>query len=138
MKECIDCKEAYPHDHYYKGSTCAGGRVPRCRACHKRRYPAVKGSVKKDAALWSRYRIRLPDYQRMVDEQGNRCAICQTTNKGRKNSSYWAVDHDHATGAVRGLLCLQCNLDLYVLEQTEWCVSAHTYLETHKLKEVKS
>ena len=42
--------------------------------------------------------------------QGRRCAICRTdTPKGRGT---WHLDHDHATGDVRGFLCQQCNTGL--------------------------
>lgn len=43
------------------------------------------------------------DYDRMLNSQGGRCAIagCNRTPKTRR----FHVDHDHATGAVRALLC---------------------------------
>lgn len=47
------------------------------------------------------------DYQRMLDAQGGRCFVCG--NRPRKTRL--AVDHDHASGLVRGLLCpnSRCN-----------------------------
>src|SRR5690348_16969673 len=43
------------------------------------------------------------DYDRMLEAQGGKCAIagCNRTPKTRR----FHVDHDHATGQVRGLLC---------------------------------
>ena len=44
----------------------------------------------------------------MHDAQGGLCAIC-----GRKQPEKWlAVDHDHETGVIRGLLCSRCNSGL--------------------------
>lgn len=45
------------------------------------------------------------DYQAMLDEQGGVCAICGDP----PGVQALAVDHDHATGYVRGLLCTNCN-----------------------------
>lgn len=44
-------------------------------------------------------------YQRMFAAQGGGCAICGAAPKTRKLH----VDHSHATGAIRGLLCFTCN-----------------------------
>lgn len=46
--------------------------------------------------------------------QGGRCAICGTTPSGRR----LAIDHDHTTGKVRGLLCGSCNTGLGLLGDT--------------------
>lgn len=48
------------------------------------------------------------DYDGLLERQGGRCAIC----RARPRSKRLAVDHNHATGAVRGLLCSRCNHDL--------------------------
>lgn len=57
--------------------------------------------------------------------QGSRCAIC-ATDKARK----WALDHDHATGHVRGILCNKCNLGIGLLRDDPAIVKAAAeYLE---------
>lgn len=49
--------------------------------------------------------ITLDDYNVMVERQRGVCAICQMPENGKS----LAVDHDHKTGIVRGLLCANCN-----------------------------
>ena len=58
--------------------------------------------------------ITLQEYKRMAKQQRNLCAICgksETGTNGRwgKKTLQLAVDHDHNTGRVRGLLCRRCN-----------------------------
>ncbi len=55
--------------------------------------------------------IHLIDYQRMFIEQNGVCAICERpeTVKRRGKVKWLAVDHNHETGHVRGLLCDHCN-----------------------------
>lgn len=63
--------------------------------------------------LWTRYRIRLPDFLRMLDEQDHRCAICSVDfelgSKERTGPNKPVVDHCHSQGHVRGVLCHACN-----------------------------
>lgn len=51
------------------------------------------------------YGLSTADLNRMKAKQRGRCAIC---GRGRR----LMVDHDHATDAVRGLLCFVCNTHL--------------------------
>lgn len=48
------------------------------------------------------------EYARLLAEQGGTCRICKTTPSNR----HLAVDHDHTTGRIRGLLCSRCNVAL--------------------------
>ena len=61
------------------------------------------------------YGITIEDYVRMLEEQGGRCAICRTDEPGGSGSRF-AVDHDHKTGEVRGLLCKNCNTGIGLLQ----------------------
>jgi Autographiviridae endonuclease VII len=49
------------------------------------------------------------EYQAMAERQGHECAICMTPCPSGRDL---CIDHDHLTGAVRGLLCLKCNFAL--------------------------
>lgn len=60
----------------------------------------------------SRYGITVQDYEAMSIAQNHLCAICKLPEtKMRKDGtpSILAVDHNHTTGKVRGLLCVGCN-----------------------------
>lgn len=46
----------------------------------------------------------------MAAKQDGRCAICRRPPSGTtKRQRFLQVDHDHATGTIRGLLCNECN-----------------------------
>lgn len=55
------------------------------------------------------YGLRLGEYAALYAAQGGKCALCLRATGARKRL---AVDHDHATGEVRGLLCGVCNRTL--------------------------
>ena len=59
----------------------------------------------------ARYGITIEQYSAMFDEQKSMCAICNTLSGDGKGQRLH-VDHDHATGKVRQLLCFQCNRGL--------------------------
>jgi hypothetical protein len=69
-------------------------------------------------------------YDEMLAAQGGTCAICHGACP-----TGWrlAVDHDHETGQVRGLLCLRCNSALGLFhEQPERLRSALAYLSADR------
>ena len=55
----------------------------------------------------TRYGITLEEYEHLIEAQHGRCAIC-----GETPTRTLRVDHDHVTGAVRGLLCHACNVGI--------------------------
>jgi len=62
---------------------------------------------------------------RMIDSQSGACAICAQELDGRA----WHVDHNHTTGAVRGVLCVRCNVGLGKLRDSPGNIrSAISYL----------
>lgn len=74
------------------------------------------------------------DYAALLDHQDGRCAIC-----GIIPSEFLqlAVDHDHLTGEIRGLLCTRCNLLIgYLKENVRWLRRSAEYLESPPSRDV--
>ena len=53
------------------------------------------------------YGMSYEEYQCLLEKQNNLCGICKIDqcSTGRN----FAIDHDHRTGRIRGLLCYKCN-----------------------------
>lgn len=56
--------------------------------------------------LETKYGISLEEYLALLEKQNGLCAACNQPEKARRPL---AVDHDHNTGRIRGLLCTHCN-----------------------------
>lgn len=90
---CAGCQSFRDLEDFGKGATT-------CRAC---------ASAKTHGAMVEKvYGITADEYDALLKRQGGKCAIC----RARPKSIRLAVDHDHKSGAVRGLLCSRCNHDL--------------------------
>jgi hypothetical protein len=62
--------------------------------------------------LVAKYGITVEKYDELLIKQNSVCAICgnpETAKSRTGNIRLLSVDHDHTTGAVRGLLCVSCN-----------------------------
>ena len=55
--------------------------------------------------LLKRYGITPQQWERQFDAQGRVCANCGSDDPGQ----YWHTDHDHDSGAFRGIVCQSCN-----------------------------
>ena len=64
------------------------------------------------------YGMTIADYDAMLLAQGGSCAICKSKSAGNKGQ-YFAIDHCHKTGKIRGLLCITCNSRLGWIEWFE-------------------
>lgn len=64
---------------------------------------------KRNAHLLKKYGMSHDDYLVMLARQNNVCAICKTPPRNKRRL---AVDHDHNTQQIRGLLCEDCNRGL--------------------------
>lgn len=97
---------------------------PRCTTHHRAARKAAKKRTaeRRDA---NTYGLGPGDYDRILDHQGGRCAICQRATGATRRL---AVDHDHATGAVRGLLCKTCNTVVLGRYDANALARAITYL----------
>ena len=95
---CMGC-QAYLSP--FKFGKYATERPPaRCRKC--------RSTAAHNERVKAKYGITAEAYQQLLDYQGGACAICLRPSRVRR----LAVDHDHATGRVRGLLCRHCNYEL--------------------------
>ena len=96
------------------------------KTCQKKYAATVNGQQKRrDNFLRSRYNFTLARYNQLFEQQNGRCAICRKpeTASNRFGVRVLAVDHDHKTGRVRGLLCQKCNHALGLLNDSEFLVS---------------
>jgi hypothetical protein len=86
-----------------------------------------------------KYGITPEQYNELLLAQGRRCAICGTDEPGNKKNSAgetrFAVDHDHETQKVRGLLCSFCNNGIgHFRDDVALMARAIAYLEESKEK----
>lgn len=72
---------------------------------------------KRDKHLRKTYGISLVEYAKMVCDQNGLCLICNNPPTGSGRYEELFVDHDHATGRVRGLLCHGCNTALGMVKE---------------------
>ena len=130
-KLCQSCKLDKPTEEFHKSKRNSDGLKPNCKACRKieavvyrTKYPEkVAANTKKwyannpekrkavyrnkgwrDAGVNMTY----PRYLLMLEERGHRCDICKRLDSDLNKAL--AVDHEHKTGLIRGLLCHDCNM----------------------------
>jgi hypothetical protein len=76
------------------------------------------------------YGITLEEYHSKLEQQGDGCAICGIKIPGGNGKNFY-VDHNHATGQVRDLLCHNCNFVIgYAKEDVDILKAVVQYLET--------
>jgi len=104
MKWCPDCEAVKDIGELPRNKNTKIGRAPYCKPCHnaRGRLSKIKVDGSRTYHLKRRYGITAADADEMMAAQGGLCAICRTGAAAQ-------VDHDHATGKVRGLLCFNCN-----------------------------
>ena len=119
-RQCRDCGELKALEEFYFTSAGNGRRENLCRGCKSSRSQENyrKRNVGTNRQYWWKSRGILDfdgsplTHERFLEifrGQGERCAICGTTEPGRFD---WSPDHNHNTGIVRGVLCSSCNLVL--------------------------
>ena len=80
--------------------------------------------------LWKYYKMTPSEFNELWEAQSGKCAICDVAMapRGRAHNSA-AVDHNHENGAVRGLLCRNCNAGIgYLKDDPDRLIAAAEYL----------
>lgn len=133
------------HFPFYYNTNKAGERIVHrrftCRPCKQgsdianSRVRFVTPEIRHDRKVRRRYKrlesqfgITAEQYLEQLAKQAGACAICKKPcPSGRK----LAVDHDHKTGEVRGLLCCNCNRGMGLFFDNSSCLrEAAVYLES--------
>jgi len=87
---------------------------------------------KRGGELKRKFGIGLHEYNLILTEQKGKCACCGIHQN--ELTMNLAVDHDHDTGLIRGLLCGNCNTAIGKLgDNIEGLMKALNYLEKHEL-----
>jgi hypothetical protein len=124
---CNRCSQRLPVTCFvfYKTAHCKRtGRRYRVNHCRRCRWEMLKKTKAKRAdhyrrmgrayKLASLFGMTWAEYDAMHARQGGVCAICRRpeTRRVKGTLSDLCVDHCHATGRVRGLLCQRCNMTI--------------------------
>ena len=163
MKNCSKCRTEKALSDFVKQSTRKGGLHPWCASCRseyrkenrkveservnaynkrKRRenpekvraYARSRYAANKKTYWGShikqKFGISVAQYEAMYRAQNGVCGICEGLNI---NGQRLGIDHDHATGKIRDLLCSRCNTAIGLArENPSILIKAAAYIEKHK------
>lgn len=152
---CYKCGLFKPLNEFYRLSS--GRPSSRCKICNGKnsteRYRKDPAKTLAYQSIWYREKMKDPEFRKrraswkrvgrygltevqfeeMLESQENSCLLCGILFDSGSRSSSLVVDHDHATGKMRGLICWSCNIglgafkdDIKILEK------AIKYLESQK------
>jgi RNA polymerase subunit RPABC4/transcription elongation factor Spt4 len=147
---CPTCKQEKLASSFFPSRL--KGNAVYCRACAKdnRREYDRKNKTRRQMLCRARYQknkleiiarkygLTREQYQRMIQLQKNKCAICgqPETHKYKGVVVPLSVDHDHKTGRVRELLCRNCNTVVGMSEENLAVLrKAIVYLKKHTATE---
>ena len=152
FKLCPRCNLDVPLDEFSDASHVRDGKYPYCKICaagHSAYRAATNGDMVNGYFCLSHEGFHddgLPDevmvpftrvtWNQMFAEQGGQCAVCrgrhQDAGSGTSHRPL-AVDHDHTTGEVMGLLCRICNLAEGYIKSPEQVVDLIRYKARRRL-----
>jgi len=120
-RRCPRCNRVKALSEFSPDKSRKNGVSAWCRSCrgsYKRLYDLKHPNSRKASNLRIKYGITLEEYEVMFKAQGGVCAVCgqSETTRYRGTLRSLAVDHNHVTGRVRGLLCGNCNKALGLLK----------------------
>lgn len=135
MKWCPGCKDTLPLDFFGKNRSNPDGLQQYCKPCAVAKVTASRyknpASHRRSSKVWReanpgrradnhakwKYGMAHGTYASMLEAQKGLCAICGTDKPGGLSTRFH-IDHCHDTGAVRGLLCTNCNTGIGQLKHS--------------------
>ncbi len=105
------------NDYYLsrKDPTLKSSYSYECKDCTIKRtikYNKENSVTVRSQFLKRKYGMTFDEFEAMLSDQNNACAICGTKEPSSGRDRRFHVNHDHKTGEVRGLLCKSCNIAL--------------------------
>lgn len=139
-KVCSRCFLAKPLEEFYERKKTSvknpGTHRNWCKSCDgasNRKHSKAKDDYHKNWKLLRKFGITLEAYKIIERKQHGKCAICGRTPEDDSMKHSLAVDHDHRTNKVRGLLCRHCNIGLGKLgDSVEGLQRAIAYLQNRE------
>jgi hypothetical protein len=134
-KRCPKCGVRKKRSEYWNDASRPDGITAYCKLCKAKVTNAhVSKNIEyykkswREKDLYKKYNLSMDEFENMLKSQDYKCQICK-----RSLEKYSAVDHDHKTGKIRGLLCRKCNLGLGAAkDSTEVLENMIKYLEIHE------
>lgn len=121
----------YTKDYYKRPYARIAKNLRQQNYRKKHGYPPFNRLTYFNSYLKHKYNISLEQYDKLLKSQDFRCSICRTSVT--KLTRRLAVDHNHKTNAIRGLLCNKCNSALGNLQDSiKLLQSAIKYLKKFK------
>lgn len=143
-KRCRRCDQVKPRSDFHANPSTKDRLHSYCAPCARQskhesyeRWTPDQRRLHRDRVLRMRYGIGVDDVIALYEEQRGCCAICRQpgerpavdTKRTPNAVDVLAIDHDHGTGNVRGLLCRSCNLALgYFKDSVATMQTAITYV----------
>lgn len=119
-KTCKVCGQSKSFADFAVHGGCRDGFRPDCKQCtakyQKTQRKNYRGPISRRYTLKKNFGITEQQYADMLASQNGKCAICGLKKSSTKISNFLSVDHDHETGAIRGLLCAPCNTGIGMLK----------------------
>lgn len=113
-------------------SYCSECKVLRTKQRRKDN-PIKNAEYQRKSNLRRLYGLEEHEYDSLFDKQNGKCGICKSAIERR--SRFTHVDHDHKTGAIRGILCHNCNTGIGLFaDNIKILISAIGYLMKSKPK----
>lgn len=137
-KVCPRCQIEFPRESFgvrkggYTKTYCPPCERAKGRARSRRMWHSTPVEVRRAAnrktSLKRYYGMTVEQYDELLSAQDGVCAICG--GEQTHGRTFLDVDHDHATGAIRGLLCSHCNRAIgFLLDDPVRMRAAAAYLE---------
>lgn len=140
MKFCPRCKQILPLDDF-STMKVRSGIASHCKECSNQIARELNSTFERKMIRQQKYKrnreksindklvrkfgLTYDEYKIKLESQNGVCSICGKSPE--QNKKLLAVDHNHVTGKIRGILCSSCNICIGFIEKNN--------LDFNKIKE---